>query len=75
MLDCRAILILTKGTRVMTEIANTISGLIWGHVLVYLLIAAGLFFTVRLGFIQFRDFGHTFKVMFNSRQGAQGGIS
>ncbi|QFU04606.1 Amino-acid carrier protein AlsT [Pseudoalteromonas sp. THAF3] len=59
----------------MTEIANTISGLIWGHVLVYLLIAAGLFFTVRLGFIQFRDFGHTFKVMFNSRQGAQGGIS
>ncbi|WP_105190693.1 alanine/glycine:cation symporter family protein [Pseudoalteromonas sp. T1lg48] len=59
----------------MTEIANTISGLIWGHVLIYLLIAAGLFFTLRLGFIQFRDFGHSFKVMFASREGAKGGIS
>ncbi|MEM0514757.1 sodium:alanine symporter family protein [Pseudoalteromonas sp. YIC-827] len=59
----------------MTEIANAISGLIWGHVLIYLLIAAGVFFTVRLGFIQFRDFGYSFKVMFASREGAKGGIS
>ncbi len=59
----------------MTDIANAISGLIWGHVLIYLLIAAGLFFTVRLGFIQFRDFGYSFKVMFASREGANGGIS
>ncbi len=59
----------------MTDIANAISGLIWGHVLIYLLIAAGLFFTIRLGFIQFRDFGYSFKVMFTSREGAEGGIS
>ncbi|MFY8272530.1 alanine/glycine:cation symporter family protein [Pseudoalteromonas sp. SSDWG2] len=59
----------------MTDIANAISGLIWGHVLIYLLIAAGVFFTIRLGFIQFKDFGYSFKVMLSSREGAEGGIS
>ncbi|WP_338367426.1 sodium:alanine symporter family protein [uncultured Pseudoalteromonas sp.] len=52
----------------MTDIINSISGLLWGQVLVYLLIAAGVFFTIRLGFIQFVQFPHMFKVMFGSRK-------
>jgi AGCS family alanine or glycine:cation symporter len=52
----------------MTDIINSISALLWGQVLVYLLIAAGLFFTIRLGFIQFVQFPHMFKVMFGSRK-------
>ncbi|MEL7307865.1 MAG: alanine:cation symporter family protein, partial [Pseudomonadota bacterium] len=59
----------------MTDIINSISGLLWGHILVYLLIAAGLFFTLRLGFIQFTQFPHMIKVMFQSRQGSGEGIS
>ncbi|MCQ8819427.1 sodium:alanine symporter family protein [Pseudoalteromonas agarivorans] len=52
----------------MTDIINSISALLWGQVLVYLLIAAGVFFTIRLGFIQFLQFPHMFKVMFGSRK-------
>ncbi|TMP41302.1 sodium:alanine symporter family protein [Pseudoalteromonas citrea] len=59
----------------MADILNFVSGLLWGHVLIYLLIAAGLFFTFRLGFIQFRQFPYMVKVMANSRTGAGEGIS
>ncbi|KZN67696.1 alanine/glycine:cation symporter family protein [Pseudoalteromonas luteoviolacea] len=59
----------------MAEFFNQISGLLWGHILIYLLIAAGVFFTVRLGFIQFAQFPHMIKVMANSRNGAGEGIS
>lgn len=60
---------------IMADILNFISGLLWGHVLIYLLIAAGLFFTFRLGFIQFKQFPYMVKVMANSRQGSDSGIS
>lgn len=59
----------------MIDIINSISGLLWGHILVYLLIAAGLFFTIKLKFIQFLQFPHMIKVMFNSRQCDKDGIS
>ncbi|MFY8329020.1 alanine/glycine:cation symporter family protein [Pseudoalteromonas sp. ZZD1] len=59
----------------MIDIINSISGLLWGHILVYLLIAAGLFFTIKLKFIQFAQFPHMIKVMFNSRQCDKNGIS
>lgn len=59
----------------MTDIINSISDLLWGHILVYLLIAVGLFFTFRLGFIQFLQFPHMFKVMFGSRNCADNEIS
>ncbi len=35
----------------------------------------GVFFTYRLGFIQFRHFGHMFSVMKNSRKSDKAGIS
>ncbi|BBN81346.1 sodium:alanine symporter [Pseudoalteromonas sp. A25] len=59
----------------MADVLNFVSGLLWGHVLIYLLIAAGLFFTLRLGFIQFLKFPYMVKVMANSRSGADKGIS
>ncbi|WP_462170729.1 alanine/glycine:cation symporter family protein [Pseudoalteromonas xiamenensis] len=59
----------------MTALIDQISGLLWGHVLIYLLIAAGMFFTIRLSFIQFRQFPYMWKVMVNSRAGAEDGIS
>ena len=75
MVTCAADFPLAHKARKMTDIINSISGLLWGHILVYLLIAAGLFFTLRLGFIQFTQFPHMVKVMFQSRQGSGDGIS
>lgn len=59
----------------MVELINAVSNLLWSHILVYLLIAAGLFFTVRLGFIQFRQFPHMISVMLKSRQTSSDQIS
>ncbi|NHI01421.1 MULTISPECIES: alanine/glycine:cation symporter family protein [Oceanimonas] len=52
-----------------------INNLLWGSVLIYLLLGVGIFFTVRLGLIQFRHFGHMFSVLRHSRQSDEAGIS
>ncbi|MCC4799727.1 sodium:alanine symporter [Enterovibrio norvegicus] len=59
----------------MVSLVNFLNDLIWGSVLIYLLIGGGIFFTLRLGFIQVRHFGHMFKVMKNSRKSDKDGIS
>lgn len=59
----------------MLSLFNSINGVLWGQILVYLLIGTGIYFTVRLGFIQFRHFLHTFTVMRSSRKSDNEGIS
>ena len=59
----------------MLSLLNTLNGLLWGQILVYLLIGTGIYFTIRLGFIQFRHFFHTFTVMKGSRKSDKEGIS
>ena len=59
----------------MLSLFNNINGVLWGQILVYLLIGTGIYFTVRLGFIQFRHFLHTFTVMRSSRKSDNEGIS
>ncbi|WP_022941500.1 alanine/glycine:cation symporter family protein [Psychromonas hadalis] len=59
----------------MLSLFNSVNGILWGQILVYLLIGTGLYFTVRLGFIQFRHFLHTFTVMRSSRKSDSEGIS
>ncbi|UBX48795.1 sodium:alanine symporter family protein [Providencia alcalifaciens] len=59
----------------MIEFINSISNLIWGSLLIYLLLGAGLYFTIRSKFIQFRQFGHMFGVLKNSTQSDNSGIS
>ncbi|WP_237467833.1 alanine/glycine:cation symporter family protein [Vibrio stylophorae] len=59
----------------MKQIIDLFNGLLWNSVLIYLLIGVGVYFTIRLGFIQFRHFGHMFKVMKNSRKADKSGIS
>lgn len=49
--------------------------LLWGSILIYLLLGAGFYFTVRTRFLQFRSFGHMISLIKNSREGANGGIS
>ncbi|GAB6262423.1 alanine:cation symporter family protein [Photobacterium sp. CCB-ST2H9] len=47
----------------LMSIIGDINGLLWGHLLVYLLVAVGIYFTFRLGFIQIRQFRHAIGVL------------
>lgn len=51
---------------------NYTNGLLWGSVLIYVLVAAGVLFTLRLGFIQFRLFGHGVKLVIQGREKIDG---
>ncbi|QFI56732.1 alanine/glycine:cation symporter family protein [Aeromonas simiae] len=59
----------------MDTLIALLNDLLWGAVLIYLLIGVGVFFTLRLGFIQLRHFRHMFSVLRNSRKSDQAGIS
>ena len=48
----------------LLNLINTLDGYLGGYVLVYLLLGAGLFFTIRLGFVQIQGFFRGFKLMF-----------
>ncbi|MCP3698914.1 MAG: alanine:cation symporter family protein [Aliivibrio sp.] len=58
----------------LMSVIGTINGLLWGQVLVYLLVGVGIYFTVRLGFIQLRQLGHSVKIL-RSGQEIDSGIS
>ncbi|MDN6323625.1 MAG: amino acid carrier protein, partial [Halomonas sp.] len=58
----------------LTRLVDAGNGLLWGSVLIYLLLGAGLYFTVMTRGIQVRYFGHMFKLLRYSRQ-SSGGIS
>ncbi|MDX9885533.1 alanine/glycine:cation symporter family protein [Thauera sp.] len=57
------------------EVVDLLNGLIWGRILIWLLVGCGIWFTLRLGFIQLRHLGHTFTVLRGSRQSDASGIS
>jgi AGCS family alanine or glycine:cation symporter len=57
------------------EFVDAANNLMWGSLLIWLLLGAGLLFTVMSGFIQVRHFGHTFGVMKRSFRREHGGIS
>ncbi|MEQ6889183.1 sodium:alanine symporter family protein [Halomonas sp. CS7] len=57
-----------------TDLVAAGNGLVWGSLLIYLLIGAGLYFTVMTRGIQFRYFGHMFGLLRHSRE-SDGGIS
>ncbi|WP_058307083.1 alanine/glycine:cation symporter family protein [Gracilibacillus massiliensis] len=52
-----------KAEYVITKIIDWGNLILWDYVLIYLLIFAGLFFTIRSRFVQFRLFGEMFKVI------------
>ena len=57
------------------QLVNDANGIIW-NVLVYLLVGVGLFFTIATKGLQFRYFGHLWRLLKISNQGGKdGGIS
>jgi AGCS family alanine or glycine:cation symporter len=59
----------------LKEFIDAANELLWGSLLIWLLLGAGLLFTVLSGFIQLRHFTHTFGVMRRSFRREHGGIS
>lgn len=59
----------------MNAFIDAANELMWGSLLIWLLLGAGLLFTLMSGFIQVRHFAHTFGVMKRSFRREQGGIS
>lgn len=51
------------------------NSLIWDYLLIYILLGAGAYFTIRTRFIQFRMFGRFWAALAHSRSGAGEGIS
>ncbi|RID93198.1 alanine:cation symporter family protein [Gemmobacter lutimaris] len=59
----------------MTAIIGFLNTVFWGYVLIYGLLAVGAFFTVRLGFLQFRHFAEMFRCVLGSGATDRDGIS
>lgn len=59
----------------MVAVIDFLNTVFWGYVLIYGLLGVGLFFTLRLGFIQFRHFGEMFRVIRGSREADAAGIT
>ncbi|HEX7113860.1 MAG TPA: alanine/glycine:cation symporter family protein [Steroidobacter sp.] len=58
----------------MTDIINTLNGLVWSQALVYGCLAAGLYFSIRTRFMQVRKFGEMLRLMV-SGQKSDAGVS
>jgi len=59
----------------MTAIVDLLNSILWGYVLVYGLLGVGVFFTIRLGFLQFLNFGEMIRAIRGSRDSDVHGIS
>jgi AGCS family alanine or glycine:cation symporter len=59
---------------IQANLIDPVSKVLYTYVLVYLLVAAGIYFTLRTRFVQFRYFRRMLGQLFNSRVG-DGGIS
>ena len=59
----------------MTAIIDFLNTIFWGYILLYGLLAVGVFFTIRLGFLQFIHFGEMVRAIKGARQSDDSGIS
>jgi AGCS family alanine or glycine:cation symporter len=59
----------------MDAAINFINDIFWGYILIYGLLAIGLYFTLRLGFVQFRLFPEMFRTVLGGGQKDRAGIT
>ncbi len=45
----------------ISKVLIWLSGVVWGPIMIVLLVGTGLYLTIRLGFVQFRHFGHSIR--------------
>ncbi|MDB6176057.1 sodium:alanine symporter family protein [Paracoccus sp. Z330] len=59
----------------MNIIIDFLNTIFWGYILIYGLLAVGVYFTLRLGFIQFRNFGEMIRCVSGSGAADRDGIT
>jgi len=59
----------------MTALIGFLNTIFWGYILIYGLLAVGAYFTVRLGFVQFRHFIEMFRCVTGSGAADKNGIT
>ncbi len=59
----------------LRPLVDLVNGVLWNYVLVYGLLAVGVFFTVRLRFLQLRRFPHMLRILGRGTAGDDSGIS
>lgn len=59
----------------MSAVVDGLNGVLWNYLLIYGLIGAGAYFTLRLGALQFRHFGEMLRVITSSQATDKRGIS
>lgn len=59
----------------MTPVIDALNTFFWGYVLIYGLLAVGIFFTLRLGFLQFRHFPEFFRSVLRAPATDKSGIT
>lgn len=50
----------------LNQVVVALQGVLSGKILVVLLVGTGIWFTIRLGGVQFKEFGHAFKAVFGN---------
>lgn len=53
-----------SGMELLAQCVNRINSLLWNELLIFLLCGTGIYYTLRLGFIQIRHFGSGFRALF-----------
>lgn len=61
--------------KLLGSAVSWINGLLWNQVLVYLLLGVGIYFTLRLGFIQLCALPHSIQILKRSGNGVSKGIT
>ena len=59
----------------MDQIIDFLNTVFWGYVLIYGLLAVGVYFTIRLGFVQILHFGEMIRSVRGSRTADKSGIT
>lgn len=59
----------------MNALIDGLNTIFWGYILIYGLLAVGVFFTVRLGALQFLHFGEMVRSLLGARESDKSGIS
>ncbi|WP_062267858.1 alanine/glycine:cation symporter family protein [Endozoicomonas arenosclerae] len=59
----------------MSSLIDLATRVLWEYILIYLLLGAGAYFTLRSRFVQIRHFFHAWKIMFSSRNTSKSEIS
>ena len=60
---------------IQQNLIDPVSRLLWNYILIYLLVGAGLYFTLSTRFVQFRMFPQMLRTLVGSRGDSEGGIS